>query len=135
MRPGLGIAACLMLAACGSGDKAAIAPTPEAKANAPIADLRPDLKEAATRYPTDAAEIGRLIADSADIDKHRAAFVAATTELLGSKRCSAADFRAQGGWMKSAMKHANEPVYFIFCGGAMEENRIYLNAETGKILS
>ena len=77
----------------------------------------------------------RTTAVGADIDRHRAAFLKATTELLASKRCSAADFQAQGGWMKSALEHAKEPVYFIFCGGAMEENRVYLNVETGKILS
>ena len=133
MRLWVGIAMCAMLSACGSGEK--VPKAPEAKANAPIAELRPDLKEAATRYPSDAAEVARLITDSADIDRHRAAFLKATTELLASKRCSAADFQAQGGWMKSALEHAKEPVYFIFCGGAMEENRVYLNVETGKILS
>ena len=35
--------------------------------------------------------------------------------------------------MKSAIKYRDEPVYFTYCGGMTISNRIYLNAETGRI--
>lgn len=86
--------------------------------------------------PADPAETAsnaeRLVAQSDDFMHHRAAFVRAANELIESGRCTAADFEEQGGWMKST-NHRDEPVYFTYCGGMTVANRIYLNAETGRI--
>jgi len=86
--------------------------------------------------PADPAETAldaeRLVAQSDDFTEHRAAFVRAANELSESGRCTAADFEEQGGWMKSS-NHRDEPIYFTYCGGMTVANRIYLNAETGRI--
>lgn len=79
-----------------------------------------------------AAQAERLVAQSDDFTQHRAAFVRAANELIESGRCTPADFEEQGGWMKSS-NHRDEPVYFTYCGGMTIANRIYMNAETGRI--
>ncbi len=89
----------------------------------------------ATR-PADPAETAsqaeRLVRQSDDFTQYRAAFVRAANELIQSGRCTPGDFEEQGGWMKSS-NHRNEPIYFTYCGGMSIANRIYLNAETGRI--
>ena len=79
-----------------------------------------------------AAQAEQLVAQSDDFTQHRAAFVRAANELIERGRCTPADFQEQGGWMKSS-NHRDEPVYFTYCGGMTIANRIYLNAETGRI--
>lgn len=79
-----------------------------------------------------AAQAERLVAQSDDFTEHRAAFVRAANELIEQGRCTPADFEEMGGWMKSS-NHRAEPVYFTYCGGMTITNRIYLNAETGRI--
>lgn len=79
-----------------------------------------------------ASDAERLVAHSDDFAQHRTAFVQAANELVASGRCTAADFEEQGGWMKST-NHRDEPIYFMYCGGMTVANRIYLNAETGRI--
>jgi hypothetical protein len=75
----------------------------------------------------------RLVAQSQDFTEHRAAFVKAAKELIDDGRCTPRDFEKTGGWRKSAINYRKEPVYFIYCGGMTISNRIYLNAETGRI--
>jgi hypothetical protein len=75
----------------------------------------------------------RLVARSQDFTEHRAAFVKAAIKLIKDGRCTPRDFEKTGGWMKSAIKFRDEPVYFTYCGGMTISNRIYLNAETGRI--
>lgn len=83
---------------------------------------------AQTASPTE-----RLVAQSQDFTKHRAAFVKAAKELIDDGRCTPRDFEKIGGWRKSAVNYRDEPVYFTYCGGMTISNRIYLNAETGRI--
>jgi hypothetical protein len=35
--------------------------------------------------------------------------------------------------VKSVTEHADEPVYFAYCGGMTQASRIYLNVKTGAI--
>ena len=83
---------------------------------------------AETALPAD-----RLVAQSQDFTEYRAAFMKAANELIEYGRCTRRDFEKTGGWMKSAIKYRDEPVYFTYCGGMTISNRIYLNAETGRI--
>lgn len=88
-----------------------------------------------TRPPDPAAtasQTERLVAQSDDFGQYRAAFVRAANELIQSGRCTAGDLEEQGGWVKSS-NHPDEPVYFTYCDGMTIANRIYLNAETGRI--
>ena len=86
--------------------------------------------------PADPAETAsqaeRLVRQSDDFTQYRPAFVRAANELIYSGRCTPRDFEEQGGWMKSS-NHRNEAVYFTYCGEMTVANRIYLNAETGRI--
>jgi hypothetical protein len=83
--------------------------------------------------PQTALPVERLVAQSQDFTEHRAAFVKAAKELINDCRCTPRDFEKTGGWRKSAIKYRKEPVYFTYCGGMTIYNRIYLNAETGRI--
>lgn len=74
-----------------------------------------------------------LVAKSQDFSKYRAAFVKAANELIQDGRCTPRDFEKTGGWRKTAINYRDEPVYFTYCGGMTISNRIYLNAETGRI--
>lgn len=73
-----------------------------------------------------------LVRGSDDYQIHKNAFAKAASQLISAGRCSAADFKEMGGWMKSST-HRSKPVYFTYCGGMTASNKIYLDASTGKI--
>jgi hypothetical protein len=101
---------------------------PEASAGGRGADL-----PGAGKKPALPAET--LVAQSQDFTEHRAAFVKAAKELIEDGRCTPRDFEKTGGWMKAVINYRDQPVYFTYCGGMTISNRIYLNAETGRIFS
>jgi hypothetical protein len=83
--------------------------------------------------PAESAASGeQLVAQSDDFAEHRAAFARAAGKLISDGKCTAADFKEMGGWVKSTT-HRNEPVYFTYCGGMTISNRIYLNAGNGRV--
>lgn len=75
--------------------------------------------------------IAKLIANSDDYQQYRERFNEATEWLINKGICAKKDFE-DGHWLKS-MRHKSKPVYFAYCGGWNSENRVYLNAKTGKI--
>ena len=89
----------------------------------------------ATR-PTDPAASAtnreQLVKDSDDFRQHRQAFVRATEQLIADGRCTEADFREMGGWVKST-NYRDAPVYFTYCGGMTLANKLHLDAQTGRI--
>ncbi len=70
-----------------------------------------------------------LIKGSDDFRIYKDVFVQAALKLISSGQCTAADFQEMGGWVKSA-NHIDSPIYFAYCGGMTQANRIYLNAAT-----
>lgn len=70
-----------------------------------------------------------LVKGSDDYRIYKDTFAKAAGQLVASGRCSAADFKEMGGWVKSSQA----PMYFMYCGGMTIQNKVYLNAETGKI--
>jgi hypothetical protein len=87
------------------------------------------------RPPDPAADTSgaeELVAGSDDFSRFRTTFAEAAESLIADRRCTQQDFRDMGGWVKST-NHNNEPIYFTYCGGATTANRLYLNAETGKV--
>ncbi|MFT4255392.1 MAG: hypothetical protein QM599_00260 [Pseudoxanthomonas sp.] len=80
----------------------------------------------------DATGIAALIKDSDDYKLRKDAFVKATQTLLSRKKCTEKDFKESGGWYKST-NHRSQPVYFIYCSGFTSNNKIYLDASTGRI--
>jgi hypothetical protein len=68
-----------------------------------------------------------LVKGSDDYRLYKDVFAKAATDSIKSGRCTAADFREMGGWVKSTNKPG--PIYFTYCG----EVRLYLNAATGDV--
>lgn len=90
-----------------------------------------------TTRPADPAETATpdesLVAQSDDFQRHRRAFATAAAQLIADRRCTRQDFLEMGGWMKSVNQYRDQPVYFTYCGGMTNANRIYLDAATGRI--
>ncbi len=94
------------------------------------------LDEISVQRPADPAETAaldeKIIAGSDDFSRHRVEFLKAATVLIADGRCTASDFEEMGGWLKSS-NHRDEPIYFTYCGGMTISNRIYLDANSGRI--
>lgn len=75
--------------------------------------------------------LAAALSHSDDYAKHKAQFLAASRKLINQRKCSLGDFKEMGGWMHSSSA-GSKPVYFTYCGGMRKQNRIYLNAATGK---
>ncbi|CAO1653161.1 hypothetical protein [Parasphingorhabdus sp. NYA22] len=75
-----------------------------------------------------------LVAQSDDFLKYRKSFVSLASQLIADGRCTADDFNQMGGWVKSVTQYRNEPVYFTYCGGMNSANKVYINAETEKVV-
>ena len=73
-----------------------------------------------------------LVKGSDDFRTYKNGFAKAASELIASGRCTAAEFREMGGWIKSSSR-PSQPIYFTYCGGMRKANKVYLNAATGKI--
>lgn len=74
-----------------------------------------------------------LVAQSDDFTRYRRAFATAAAQLIADGRCSRGDFQEMGGWIKSVNQYRDQPVYFTYCGGMTNANKIYLDASTGRI--
>ncbi len=81
--------------------------------------------------PTD-DEIDAAISQSDDYSKYEAAFAAAARSLIKSRRCTLAEFKDMGGFVKS-QSYKNQPIYFTYCGGMTVQNRIMLDVSTGRM--
>ncbi len=85
--------------------------------------------------PAEKATVGEcIVALPDDFAQYDATFARVAHRLIGEVRCTAGDFTAQGGWMKSVNEYKNDPVYITYCGGMTIRNRIYMNAETRAVL-
>lgn len=71
------------------------------------------------------------ISASEDLEQHRDTFAQASQRLINSGQCKLSDFRDIGGWWRSA-SHNPEPVYYTYCGGAGNNDRIYVDTTTGE---
>ena len=74
-----------------------------------------------------------LVSGSDDYATYKDAFAKAASGLIANGSCSRADFEEMGGWWKSSLRGAGEPVYFTYCGGFTIADRLYLNASTGEV--
>lgn len=59
-------------------------------------------------------------------------FIQSTDSLLKEGTCSPEDFEELGGWVRS-VTFSSDDIYFVYCGGLKQANKIYLNAQTGEI--
>ncbi|ENC6732068.1 hypothetical protein ABKZ05_002774 [Vibrio navarrensis] len=72
------------------------------------------------------------IARSDDLLQHQEVFRKHTQQLLNDGTCKPQDFEELGGWVRSVTFQPRE-VYFIYCGGLDQENKIYLDINSGDI--
>ena len=105
-----------------------ISPTTSEYRSAPAAPT-PERKP---RVYTD-AEIQEAIAQSDDYGLYRAEFTKAATYLLTTKRCTPEELVEIGGFVKAQGENKVKPIYFTYCGGMTVNNRLYVDAETGKV--
>lgn len=82
-------------------------------------DLKPELLEDALKA-------------SDDFSSHKDALVSISKKLIESGKCSVAEFKSLGGWVRSTM-HRPKMVYFTYCGGLSASNILYYDLTTGKI--
>ncbi|ASI93772.1 SH3 domain-containing protein [Vibrio rotiferianus] len=69
---------------------------------------------------------------SDDLKEHRKVFRSTTQRLLKDGTCKPEDFEELGGWVRS-VTYKTRNVYFIYCGGIEQENKIYLDVDNGDI--
>ncbi|MGF1713089.1 hypothetical protein L4C37_21330 [Vibrio kagoshimensis] len=68
---------------------------------------------------------------SDDLKLHLTRFRSAIDTLMKAGDCKPGDFEELGGWVKSVTYQSSD-VYFIYCGGLKQDNKIYLNVQTGE---
>ncbi|GLR05733.1 hypothetical protein GCM10007906_33210 [Vibrio hyugaensis] len=69
---------------------------------------------------------------SDDLKVHIDMFRNKTQQLLDDETCTPSDFEELGGWVRS-VTYKKRNVYFIYCGGLEQENKIYLDVDKGEI--
>lgn len=79
------------------------------------------------------AQIQAAIAGSDDYELHKTTFTKAARYLLETRRCKQAELIEFGGFVKAQGDKKNKPFYFTYCGGIEVKNRLYIDAETGKV--
>lgn len=72
------------------------------------------------------------IEKSDDFKQHFEMFIKKTEDLLTEKTCTPEDFEELGGWVRS-VRYKERDVYFIYCGGLKQANKIYLDVHSGEI--
>ena len=69
---------------------------------------------------------------SDDLKQNLEIFRTKTQLLLDDNTCEPEDFTELGGWVRS-VTYKQRNVYFIYCGGLEQENKIYLDVDSGEI--
>ncbi|MCZ2723713.1 SH3 domain-containing protein [Marinomonas sp. 15G1-11] len=72
--------------------------------------------------------ISAAIESSDDFSKYKNAFILASEKLIKEGNCTLKEFEEMGGWWRSS-NYIPEPVYFMYCGGMDQSNRVFLNTE------
>ncbi|MCG3760052.1 hypothetical protein EXA21_10845 [Vibrio cincinnatiensis] len=72
------------------------------------------------------------ISDSDDLPLFEEIFIEKTDQLLTDGTCAPRAFKELGGWMRS-VRYQDSDVYFIYCGGYNQTNKIYLNVQNGHV--
>ncbi len=72
------------------------------------------------------------IQKSDDLTEHLDMFRSKTQKVLDDQTCDPNDFVELGGWVRS-VTYKTHNVYFIYCGGLEQENKIYLDVDSGEI--
>ncbi len=76
--------------------------------------------------------VSAYIEKSDDFKQYFERYIETTDRLLKEKTCSPEDFEELGGWVRS-LRYKDRDVYFVYCGGLKQANKIYLDVQTGEI--
>lgn len=76
--------------------------------------------------------VSSYIEGSDDFKQHFEMFIKTTDSLLKDGTCVPPDFEELKGWVRSRT-YSEQAVYFVYCGGLKQANKIYLNVENGEI--
>ncbi|MCG9677375.1 hypothetical protein [Vibrio sp. Isolate24] len=76
--------------------------------------------------------VSSYIEESDDFKLHFEMFVQKTDQLLKEKTCVPEDFEETSGWIRS-LTFEQKDVYFVYCGGIKQANKVYLDVQTGEI--
>ncbi len=76
--------------------------------------------------------VSQYVEKSDDFKDFFEMFTKKADELLKEGTCSPEDFEELGGWVRSN-RFEGRDVYFVYCGGLKQQNKIYLDVQTGKI--
>lgn len=79
----------------------------------------------------DASGDNVLVKSSDDYRLYRTQFAKAARELIDNGTCTTGDFEEVGGWMSSPAQ--GQGMYFMYCGGMTQSNRLYLDVRSGKV--
>ena len=82
--------------------------------------------------PRNDSVVGQAISNSDDFVEYEDLFISASEGLINNGKCSLSEFKEMGGWWRS-VNHKPRNVYFTYCGGAANSNRLYLDVSTGEI--
>ncbi|PKG39734.1 SH3 domain-containing protein [Psychromonas sp. Urea-02u-13] len=84
--------------------------------------------------PTDAftnnTQLEKSIKNSDNYSQYRKNFILVSDKLIKQGRCSIADYKEMGGWVRSTT-HKPKPMYFTYCDGS----KVYINAKNGKVIN
>jgi hypothetical protein len=78
------------------------------------------------------APIVEAIKSSDDLTIYHNIFARVSQKLVDSGECKLSDFEDIGGWWRS-VPHKPRPVYYTYCGGGVDNHRVYVNTATGEI--
>lgn len=78
-------------------------------------------------------ELEKAIEGSDNYSLYRENFIRLSQKLIDNGRCSMADYKEMGGWLRSS-SHKPKPIFYTYCGGFSKNHKIYINAKTGKIM-
>ncbi len=76
--------------------------------------------------------VSQYVEKSDDFKQFFEMFTHKADELLKQGICSPEDFEELGGWVRSN-RFEGRDVYFVYCGGLKQQNKVYLDAHSGEI--
>lgn len=71
----------------------------------------------------------QLVKDSDDFNLYHAQFAILAKKLIADGRCTPSDFTENGAFTKSVNRQ-DEPIYFMYCGGYTQANKVTVNVQT-----
>lgn len=70
-------------------------------------------------------ELEKAISSSDDFHLYKDKFISHSQSLINKGKCTIADFKEMGGWLKSTSGGINS--YFTYCGGSSIQNKVYID--------